>query len=153
MNIEKSKGLIELKIFSDFADRRGLPIVPGSAEKREPPEPDILCTLQTGEALAFELAEACAPQFAAAISSALKGHAPSAVWGDDVSEATIQKKLSKTYPVNCQVELLLYANGQTIMPDDYILGKIEPIVRHGCGQYRRIWFLGEGIHVVAQRGG
>jgi hypothetical protein len=153
MSTEKSKGLIELKVFSAFADRCGLPIVPGSAEKREPPEPDILCKLQTGETLAFELAEACAPEFAAAISSALQGHPHSAVWGDDVSEATIQKKLSNTYPVDCQVELLLYANGRTIMPDDFILGKIEPIVRHGCGQYRRIWFLGEGVHVVAQRGG
>ena len=103
MSNEQDKGLIELKVFASFASRCGIPIVPGSAQKREPPEPDILCKLENGQGLAFELAEACAPEFAATLATAVRNGVSRAVWGADVSDDTIRKKLSKTYPVTCDV--------------------------------------------------
>lgn len=48
---------IERAIFWEFAGACPLPIVPESIESREPPEPDILCSLATGEQIAFELVE------------------------------------------------------------------------------------------------
>jgi hypothetical protein len=129
-----------------------MPIVPGSAQKREPPEPDILCSLPSGEALAFELAEACAPEFASAITNVVRGEIPIAIYGEDVSGATLKRKLSKTYSDKCDVDLLLYTNGRRVLPDDAIIPALMPIVENGIGQYRRVWFFGESVHLIAMRG-
>lgn len=47
----------EMKIFSRFAAVCGLPIRPGSIEKCQPPEPDILCTVEGEGPVAFEMVE------------------------------------------------------------------------------------------------
>jgi hypothetical protein len=47
----------ELKIFSTFAKACGLPIQPNSIEKRQPPEPDILCMIEGEGPVAFEMVE------------------------------------------------------------------------------------------------
>jgi hypothetical protein len=52
----------ELRVFRSFCIRSHIGIVPGSIEKRSPPEPDILCRLEDGTTLAFELVEVCDPQ-------------------------------------------------------------------------------------------
>jgi hypothetical protein len=44
-----------------------LPVVSESIQKRDPPEPDILCRLEDGNHLAFELVEICHPNNAAFI--------------------------------------------------------------------------------------
>lgn len=54
---------IEIAIFQDFALKASLPV--DSFENRPPPEPDILCWLKTGQAIAFELVELCHPVNAA----------------------------------------------------------------------------------------
>ena len=58
---EKEKGLKELEIFNHFASLSGLRIVPGTAKKREPPEPDIVCEVEgfrgAREKVGFELTE------------------------------------------------------------------------------------------------
>jgi hypothetical protein len=153
MGNERDKGIIELNVFESFAKKCGIPIVPGSAQKREPSEPDILCVLESGEALAFELAEACAPEFAAATTTAIRKGVSPAVWGADVSADTIRKKLSKTYLVACDVQLLLYTNGRSVLPDDVIKAMVEPIFQDGIGQYSHVWLFGDEVHVVAQCGG
>jgi hypothetical protein len=152
MSNEQDKGILELRVFASFANRCGIPIVSGSAQKREPPEPDILCQLETGEALAFERAEACAPEFAAALTAAFRDGVSPAFWGEDVSAATIRKKLSKSYTVACSVELLLYTNGRTVLADDTIQAELEPIIQDVIGQFRRVWFFGDDLHVLAQGG-
>ena len=63
------------------------------------------------------------------------------------------EKLSKVYSVSCDVELLLYTNGRTVLPDDTIQAMLEPIFQEGIGQYKRVWFFGDDLHVLAQRGG
>jgi hypothetical protein len=50
-------GLREQKIFLDFAKACGLAIRLDSIEKREPPEPDILCKIEQEGAVAFEMVE------------------------------------------------------------------------------------------------
>jgi hypothetical protein len=47
----------ELEIFAGFADACELGIITGSLEKRKPPEPDILCRIDSDEHIAFELLE------------------------------------------------------------------------------------------------
>lgn len=47
----------ELTIFSRFSEVSGLPIKPDSIEKRKPPEPDILCTIEGEGPVAFEMVE------------------------------------------------------------------------------------------------
>ena len=49
----------ELTVFRRFTKATDLPIATDSIEKRDPPEPDILCSLHTGERVAFELVEIC----------------------------------------------------------------------------------------------
>src|SRR5437764_8971386 len=50
-------GLREQKIFLDFAKACRLAIQLDSIEKREPPEPDILCKIAREGAVAFEMVE------------------------------------------------------------------------------------------------
>jgi hypothetical protein len=48
----------EMFVFREFAKACLLPLQIDSASSRNPPEPDILCDLSTGEKLAFEMVEA-----------------------------------------------------------------------------------------------
>ena len=145
---EEDKGAIELAIFLKFVAMSGLEILPSSATKRSPPEPDILCALASGEVLAFELAEACAPEFAEATSNAInKG--VSVAWGADVSSATVLKKLAKSYVTAHPTELLLYTNGRTALPDEHICGDIAPLLHNGLGPFKRVWFMGDSVHLLA----
>ena len=145
---EDEKGATELAVFLKFIGMSELEVTPGSATKRAPPEPDILCSLASGESLAFELAEACAPEFAAAASLALvKG--VSVAWGADVSSATILKKLAKSYVTPHPVHLLLYSNGLTALPDENICAEIGPLLQNGLGPFQRVWFMGDAVHLVA----
>ena len=52
---EEKKAADEKAAFLAFAKLIGLPVVDGSVQSRRPPEPDILCSLQDGGLLAFEL--------------------------------------------------------------------------------------------------
>jgi hypothetical protein len=60
----------EVRAFQDFVAQARLPVVPESVQKRDPPEPDILCRLKNGEQLAFELVEICHPKNAAFLGGA-----------------------------------------------------------------------------------
>jgi hypothetical protein len=60
----------EIDAFRDFLEHSNLAVVPGSIEKRNPPEPDILCRLTDNCQLAFELVEICHPGNAAFVGSA-----------------------------------------------------------------------------------
>jgi hypothetical protein len=47
----------ELNAFRVFLLRSRMPVVSDSIKKRDPPEPDILCRLDDGNYVAFELVE------------------------------------------------------------------------------------------------
>jgi hypothetical protein len=109
MSTEESKSVVELAMFRKFVCVSGLPVVAGSERKGSAllREPDILCEL-SGEPAGFELAEACAPEFAAAASAAPRSaEGVTFAWGDDVSAATLRQKLAKRYAVACPEPPLL----------------------------------------------
>ena len=62
----------EIKIFSRFAKSCGLLIRRDSIEKRNPPEPDIRCTLTDEGPVAFEMVELIHNDFAALASDAAR---------------------------------------------------------------------------------
>jgi len=156
---ENRKGEVEFGIFEDFASRSGLPIDLESIKKEFPPCPDISCQITGVGKVWFELTEACAPEFKQAVSELTKAiqiakalnepmPTPPAVWGRDVSEHTIEKKIGKTYPVAEPVELLLYTNGMTSLPDEVLKTQITSMLIDGAGQFRTVWLMGDGVHQI-----
>ena len=146
MTSEYEKGLIELSIFRQFAAQAGLDIIGGDPIKSDPNEgkPDIFCLLEEG-ATYFELTEACAPEFVAAVSNGINRHDTPSAWHIDVSEETVQKKLEKTYQVSEPVELLIYTAGRTALPDQAIINKVQDVLSNGPGPFSRIWLFGEEV--------
>ena len=112
MRTEAEKFEVEKRVFEEFASAAQLVYDNASLTKGDANvgEPDIRVNL-AGELVYFELTEACAPEFAAAVSESIKrGEMVGAVWGEDVSAATVRKKLSKSYAVPEPVELLIYTD-------------------------------------------
>ena len=70
-------------------------------------------------------------------------------WGDDVTHLTLRKKLTKRYRVACGIQLLIYTNGLTAMPDDLILARLEPEFASGFGSFDTVWLFGESMHRVS----
>ncbi|MCH8824247.1 MAG: hypothetical protein IH984_12180 [Planctomycetes bacterium] len=62
----------ELAVFYSFMSACTLEIIPNSIRKREPPEPDILCEIQGGSPLAFEISEIVYPAVARRLYSKLE---------------------------------------------------------------------------------
>jgi hypothetical protein len=146
MRTEEDKAKAEFAVFEQFVQQSALSIVPGSAHNGDHllKEPDILCTLKSGESLAFELTEAVAPEFAKALNKN-----ESFAWGNDVIEATVRKKLCKEYHVECPVDLLIYTDARTGSNDDNIIAKIQPILQcRGLGSFRKVWLFGDGVHEI-----
>jgi len=143
---EYEKGIVELSIFALFAKEAGLKIINGSPRKSDPNKgkPDIFCVLDSGP-IYYELTEACAPEFVAAVSNGSNKHDAPSQWHTDVSEETVQKKLEKSYQISEPVELLIYTAGRTALPDEEIIEKIQPVLKNGPGPFRRIWLFGEKI--------
>ena len=137
----------ELAIFEKFAVEAGLKVVPGSLSKCEPPQPDIICSLEGEGQVRFELAEACAFEFAEAINNP-RPEGVYSCFGTDVSEDTLRKKLSKSYPVSEPIELLLYTDGATAKPDYVLKLEFEAILSETQGPYRRVWLHGDKTHEI-----
>lgn len=101
MRSEDEKYKVERQVVIDLATRENLELDESSMEKGDPDkgEPDVSCTV-SGEAMYFEVTEACAPEFAEAIAEALRNeNGVSAAWGGDGIEETLIKKLQKSYKV------------------------------------------------------
>ena len=151
MSTEASKALVELEMFRRFVTASGLPVAEGIERKGDAKRggPDILCML-AGKLTGFELAEACAPEFAEAVAAALRSSTGvMGVWGDDVSHVTLRKKLTKRYDVRCPIHLLLYRNCLTALTDDVIIARFQPEFTNGLGQFLSVWFHGDKVHFVA----
>ncbi|HET6889790.1 MAG TPA: hypothetical protein VFH31_01705, partial [Pyrinomonadaceae bacterium] len=61
---------LERDVFRRFAEIAPMAIALESVQNRMPPEPDILCKLQSGKSVAFELVEVCNPKNAKLLFSA-----------------------------------------------------------------------------------
>ncbi len=142
---DEKKSRRELKIFSDFVLRSGLPIDPSSVEKRNPPEPDILCKVGKEGFLRFELVEICDDSLAETISYQRKLNNPGPVFLrlGNTGDSTLKNKRSKQYLTNYPIELLCYTDGRNVSPPDMIISKIRFYFDCERGPFRRIWFMGE----------
>ena len=151
MGTEAAKSGVELAVFRKFASASHLPIATDSLRKgcALAGEPDILCEL-AGELVAFELAECCAPEFAAAEAASHESlDGVVTCWGTDVSPGTLRRKLGKHYKVSCPLHLLLYTNARTALPDEVLIGRLRSELQHGLGQFQVVWFFGSSIHRLA----
>ena len=148
MRGEDEKGEIELAVFREFARKASLVLL-GEPEKQTlQKKPDVLCKLEEGHVY-FELTEACAPEFAAAVTESVKNDSVVFRWGNDISELTLANKLRKSYEVSEPIELILYTAGRTALPDDVITSKVSGILANDLGPFRRIWLLGDTVKLLA----
>lgn len=145
MSSENEKGEIEKNIFQDFLKRSGLPINPDTVEKRAPPEPDILCQRADGTFVAIELVEICDSNLAKAISRADSHY----IRTTDPSQDVIERKLTKNYTAQHDIELLCYLGGRVVTPDDCVIPNITPLFQNGDHVFKRVWLLGnKGIYLI-----
>lgn len=151
MSTEKTKAVVELAVFEEFASQAGIPVVPGSVKKPGgQSEPDIFCELNTGERVAYELVEICSWDIAATLSRIrIKAGGSAALATSDSTERTLCHKLRKTYKTSLPIELLCYTNGRTVSTDDMIISESQLWANAIDGPFRKIWLLGEkGVYEV-----
>lgn len=142
MRSETTKGIEEIEALRRFIERSHSPIDPTSIAKRTPPEPDLLCKHATEGLITFELVNLCDPELAKVIAAGPNARTD-AFSTSDPSARIVKSKLGKTYKTTHPVELLIYADGPIITPDDVIVPTIRRILESTAGPYRRVWFMGE----------
>ncbi len=134
MSNEFEKSKREMENFQEFAERSersGLSIVPDSIEKRNPPEPDILCRLSDGESVAFELKEICSQVLAKGASDSLKNGGQDGLFfrGDEeAEEGKIKEAFKKHYETEHPMELLFYTYGASFT----FLANVIPTIQCCC---------------------
>jgi hypothetical protein len=145
MRSEQSKGTDEIDVFLRFIRAANLPVVPGSVEKRPPPEPDLRCIHSVDGKVAFELVELCDPNMARAISSLSEGY----IRTSDPSPRIVSKKLRRKYKTDLPIELLCYTNGRIVTPDNVIIPTVQPYLQSWRHTFRRAWLMGrKGTYVL-----
>jgi len=156
---EEQKAAIELEIFERFLMKAEIQVEHGSIKKELPPCPDLSCKIAGKGKAWFELTEACAPEFKQVVNELTKAireaeelnqpmPMPPAVWGRDDSEQTVRKKIGKRYPISESVELLIYTDGMTVVTDEVLKARFEPILVNGAGQFSRVWLMGDDVHQI-----
>jgi hypothetical protein len=137
MASEASKGKeVEIPIFLEFIRSGNLSFDPSSVQKRNPPEPDILCRATNGEDVAFELVEICDHNLARN-----REHG-AYIRTSDPSFDIVKNKLSKRYVTEAPIELLCYINGRVVSPDSFIAERVAVLFSETVFQYRRVWLFG-----------
>ena len=150
MNNDKKQKREELAIFKNFIRVCEYDIVESSIEQQEPPKPDILCQLATGEMIEFELAQAVYKTLAQKMNDERikdKG----GFCEDDVIPKIIFNKNNKAknhkYELTAnRFELLVYLG---IMPKFPYWDKMIPdflMSRENEWVFDRIWILRDDIN-------
>jgi hypothetical protein len=149
MSTEQEKAQVEIAVFGEFISKAGISIDHGSVSKPgTQSEPDIFCTLSSGEKVAYELVEICSSDIAATLSKIRNGGSASLATCDP-TERTLRQKLHKTYRTSLPIELLCYTNGRTVSPDDLIFSEAQHWANAVDGPFRKVWLLGEkGVYEV-----
>lgn len=149
MGTEQQKAEVELAVFREFISKAGIDIDPASVSKPgAQSEPDIFCTLSSGEQVAYELVEICSPDIAATLSKLRNGGAGCLVTSDP-TEKKLRQKLHKTYRTILPIELLCYTNGRVVSADIQIFSEAQLWANAIDGPFRKVWLLGEkGVYEV-----
>ena len=74
-----------------------------------------------------------------------------ALWTTDPTRYVLLKKIRSSYACNVPVDLLCYADGLLVTPDDGALDEMRALIdAEGLGPFRSIWFHGEdSVYLVA----
>ena len=126
MTNDEKKAELEVSTFTKFFAVANIgvkadTIINGDVKKCEP---DIRCEMKEG-IVWFELTRAAAPEVARMIGDGLKKGEAAGAWSNDRSEYTVRDKLDNTYKVSEPIELVVYTDGQTVLPRDAIAAKIR----------------------------
>ena len=142
----KEKLQRELKVFNEFIERSKLPIDLNSVQKRNSPEPDMLCNLGSEGLVAFELKEICDETVAKTVSHLLKTGNQESVGilpGNPVPRI-LTKIRTRYYKTEHPIELLLYTAGRIVLPPDVLIPMIQSELSHRPDpRFQRVWFMGE----------
>jgi hypothetical protein len=144
MRGEQTKGVAEVDIFRAFVRAAQLPYIVKTAEKRSPPEPDVLCQHETEGFVAFELVEICDPNLAQFIATVEDGGAYYMRTADP-SPQIIKKKLKRKYETSHPVELLCYTAGRVVTPPSVMVPRLRPYIRSARHAFRRAWLFSRGV--------
>lgn len=153
MGTEQQKAEVELAVFREFISKARIDIDPESVRKSgAQSEPDIFCTLSSGEQVAYELVEICSEDIAATMPK-LRNGGTECLATSDPTEKILRQKLHKSYRTTLPIELLCYTNGRTVSSDDQILSEAQLWANAIDGPFRKVWLLGEkGIYEVWSAG-
>jgi hypothetical protein len=148
MTKDEAKAAEERAVFREFAEAAGLRLVPDSIQSRPPPEPDILCTLENGERVAFELVRLVDQDLAHVTAKAIDDpDHPQAVWFGDPTFESIEEKFEKDYVTPHPIELLAWG-GDTLLPRDVWVPTFETRLRALFDskplRFRRLWVFNAG---------
>ena len=140
---ELEKAAWERKVFREVAAVAGLQIKPKSLRSRRHPEPDIACTLRSGERIAFELVELVDPDIAR-IESTLSNQG---VWFGDPTRRSLRRKLVENrYVSKHPMELIAFA-GDTLGPRNvWVPTHHNNLIQDWLDQssFRRLWVVNLG---------
>lgn len=123
-------------------------------EKREPPEPDILCHFSDEGPIAFELVELADTDISPATQRILRSdiHQPKYIRSESDCRRILSDKISRHYATPHPIELLCYTDGCTISPDEVLKAGIESVIRDGSSHpFRRMWLMGDDLCIVFDR--
>ncbi len=143
---EEEKGQFEVEIFKRFSGLVDLEFDMTVVSKSYPPKPDIYTEIHNEGVVWFELTEACAPEYKKAINSHSLRNLE--IDGEDISSQIVLRKITKTYPVSEPVELLVFTDEATSLSDKRLIKSIQSMLKKGAGSFRRVWFMGEKVHLI-----
>ena len=141
---DEQKSKREFRVFQEFTERSGLAIDPDSIEKRNPPEPDMLCRVSGEGYVAFELKELCDEEIAKTISDLIKtkNEEPVYLRTGTPRHNFMRRTRKKKYECNHPIELLFYTADRFILPPDVIIPEIQFYFDNNRHTFRRVWFMG-----------
>lgn len=140
MRTEQDKGDREREIFLKFLKLSRLPFNSETIEKRNPPEPDILCEHNEEGPIAFELVELCDSNIAEFLSNIAEGGVYY-MRTCDPSTKIITKKLQRSYQTKYPIELLCYTENRIFTPGNVIVPTISQLITSMKNNFRRSWLL------------
>ena len=149
---DEAKARQERADFLRCAEKLKLDLDKDSILQPCPPAPDILCSIDKGKVVAFELSVLCHSNIRAFASKSHKRAKATGAFDcesmvfypDDPTLATVAAKLCKSYEATQEIILLVYSDDVLSTPDDTIEGHIGDLLdARGFGPFGEVWFCGE----------
>ena len=138
MGTESDKSEEEISYLNEFFEVNEI-FDHGAIEKLEPPFPDLRCTVSDNICY-FEISRMCSQDLTKHVNKVRSD----AIWADDQVERLLDKKLTREYQVNEQVDLNFYDVGLIELPPDVVVAKLNHAMKvRDPHPYTAIWYLAE----------